>query len=220
MTSSPNGYDAFRYYKSIKLHYDTDGFDVRKYGYNSKVTGKKFYEKARGAPYHYDKLASKFKTKRGLCHYIGIVMYHNPSIFILDLGDIHRHEMVWAGYKKFMASPEQHVKNDLDCAFGGLQDPKDVLGCPDKHNVPKFVDMISTGGTYAYTAIMLNKVFGWYGKIDNVIGDDHVIWQRMRERLLNLEAFVYFKDPAKYNSVGKKVKDSIAEAKCKIQQYM
>lgn len=212
MTSKITGYDAFRYYRSIYIHYDRPSFDVRKYGYNSSVASEKNYNREK-AKYHYEKLASSFETRRGLCHYIGVCLYYNPGMYITELSDPERFDAIWKKYRKFMSAPEQNCKNDIQAAFRGLQSVSDVLKGSDSL-LPLFADRISADdGTSCYTGIMMNRTHNWFDRVDESVGETHIIWESIRERLLKLEAFVFFKDDAKYMSIRDSIRDSIEDAK-------
>lgn len=211
MTSKPEGYDAFRYYRTISIHYKQTRFDVRKYGYDTKIVSRARFENE-NAKYHYGKLASYFRSRRGLCHFIGVCLYHDPSLYITELSDPDKFDHNWKSYKKFMSAPEHHCKNDIQNAFGGLHTKSDVLKGSNS-NLPRFVDLVSENkDTCCYTAIVMNKTFRWFDVVDKSVGETHIIWENVRDRLLKLEAFVFFKETAKYDSIRTSIYDAITDA--------
>lgn len=59
-----NGFEAYKIYNALKLHYTQENFDAYKYNFKTRVTPSS-YEKIRFR-YTFEKIASKYKTREAI----------------------------------------------------------------------------------------------------------------------------------------------------------
>ena len=60
-------YDAFRFYQSMKLHFESDSYDAIKYNYKTSVKPQSFWK--RKDKYFFAKVGRKFDSAKELINY-------------------------------------------------------------------------------------------------------------------------------------------------------
>lgn len=194
------GYDVFRFYKTLKLHFNQKSYCAVKYGYNTKMVSRVAYERIGKQSYMYDKLAKQFNTRIGVHRYIACQLFWDSSAFIGNINDLKFGDNMdrWVPFKQFLRTPDYFIRDSLV----SLQDYytiQDII-----YGTSKTLPVIVTKGMnhknhFAYIASALIHHTEWDSKVDEI--NSNIIWDMTRDRLKNLSPFVTgSKDPTKYNA--------------------
>ena len=76
-------FDAYRYYQSIKLHFESDSYDAPRYNYKTSAKPQSFWK--RRDKYHFAKLAKRFKEPMELIEYYVANFVNSDKTWIGDM---------------------------------------------------------------------------------------------------------------------------------------
>ena len=79
-----NGFEAYKIYNALKLHYTQENFDAYKYNFKTRVTPSS-YEKIRFR-YTFEKIASKYKTREAIIDFF-TSNFTAGSFWIMDMNE-------------------------------------------------------------------------------------------------------------------------------------
>lgn len=175
-----NGFDAYRVFNSMKLHFNQKAYDVSKYGYNPKQLSVQKYETVNGK-YQYEKLARKFNTLDDLKVFLVPNIYRNPNMWVTDCftgnaDDIH---MKYSAFKKsqqyYVLEQFKYLKNK----YGSFRDSL------RQHRI---IYEIDCDKVFPDTYILLDRCYGIGKFVKTDIPD--VIWQSIEMKLNKYGCFV------------------------------
>lgn len=112
-----DGYQAYRYFMAIKLHFTTDKYDV--FEKNGRVTGKRSTYENRNDRGLFEKLANKFSTDKDLIQYLvaNFAYGNNGVIYSTDSDEyydvwIKRKESMRRVFELDLVIIQRHLENN------------------------------------------------------------------------------------------------------------
>jgi len=113
-----NGYimepfDAYRYYMAIKLHFESDTYDAKKYNYKTSISPQSFWK--RKDKYHFAKIAKKFNTPEELIEFY-VSQFTSNIKWVGDMLEGDEHFTEW---KKRKESLSYQFTNDINTLAKG-----------------------------------------------------------------------------------------------------
>lgn len=207
-----DGFDAYRFFKVIQLHFKQKSYDIVKYGYSNKRFGMDAYMKnASGVQYHYEKLATRFDDATTLQRYIASQFFYQTTLHITAISDPKQDDCAakWGLFTKYNNAKEYWFKEDLD----KLNLPEDLKPIGD--NIPKLMMSVSKGVISPYTPIMINMYCNrkYFDALDYVLGADHIIWSDYANRFRKMQMFIPPVSDTKYNSLRDTLTEAIKSSK-------
>lgn len=184
---------AYRLFKSIKLHFTKDGYDVRKYGFGNKISRSQL--ESRNERYMFHKLSKLFDTEEQLIQHIASNMFVNPKIWVGDLL-LEESKDNYYRMRKVASSIEKYVLDDAKYIISSRGSLSKAIKSGE------FMYDIIEGNINPETYVILNKIVNVSETLDNVCPD--VIWSPLKMRLDKYGAFVkvpdiYFYEKILYN---------------------
>lgn len=155
-----DGYRAYKYYASIKLHFTSRKYDVFKMKGRLNYSRDRFVQ--RNDRYLFEKLGARFTQDKDYVHYIASnFMYGHPNvIYDMQQGDV--------CYKEFIRRRQSITKL--------FQDDLSTIVSNGSYNfggqgVPDVVQLWLSGKIMLETLVILDDMDGW---IDRVMLNDHI----------------------------------------------
>jgi hypothetical protein len=175
-------YDAFRFYQSMKLHFESDSYDAIKYNYKTSVKPQSFWK--RKDKYFFAKVGKKFNDARELINYYA-------AHFIQDktwIGEMLEDEDVYKSYQKRMQSLGYTFENDMS-TLSQLGSFDQVLDSTDGH--PKIITAYLGGDINIESVVILNQLTGFMDRADKEITET-IVWPDVSRKIRKYSPFVQY----------------------------
>ena len=175
-------YDAFRFYQSMKLHFESDSYDAIKYNYKTSVKPQSFWK--RKDKYFFAKVGKKFNDARELINYYA-------AHFIQDktwIGEMLEDEDIYKSYQKRMQSLGYTFENDMS-TLSGLGSFDQVLDSKDGH--PKIITAYLGGDINIESVVILNQLTGFMNRADKEITET-IVWPDVSRKIRKYSPFVQY----------------------------
>jgi hypothetical protein len=175
-------YDAFRFYQSMKLHFESDSYDAIKYNYKTSVKPQSFWK--RKDKYFFAKVGKKFNDVHELINYYA-------AHFIQDktwIGEMLEDEDIYKSYQKRMQSLGYTFENDMNTLvwLGSLDQ---VLDSKDGH--PKIITAYLGGDINIESVVILNQLTGFMDRADKEITET-IVWPDVSRKIRKYSPFVQY----------------------------
>lgn len=175
-------YDAFRFYQSMKLHFESDSYDAIKYNYKTSVKPQSFWK--RRDKYFFAKVGKKFNDASELIRYY-------VSYFIQDknwIGDMLDDDDTYRLYQKRMQSLGYIFEQDLS-KLAELGNFDQVLDSSDGH--PLIITSFMAGDINIETVVILNQLTGFMNKANKEITET-IVWPDVSRKIRKYSPFVSY----------------------------
>lgn len=175
-------YDSFRFYQSIKLHFESDSYDAIKYNYKTSVKPQSFWK--RRDKYFFAKVGKKFDDASELIRYY-------VSYFIQDknwIGDMLDDDDTYRLYQKRMQSLGYIFEQDLS-ALAELGNFDQVLDSSNGH--PQIITSYMADDINVETVVILNQLTGFMNKADKEITET-IVWPDVSRKIRKYSPFVSY----------------------------
>jgi len=175
-------YDAFRFYQSMKLHFESDSYDAIKYNYKTSVKPQSFWK--RKDKYFFAKVGKKFNDARELINYYA-------AHFIQDktwIGEMLEDEDIYKSYQKRMQSLGYTFENDMS-TLSQLGSFDQVLDSTDGH--PKIITAYLGGDINIESVVILNQLTGFMDRADKEITET-IVWPDVSRKIRKYSPFVQY----------------------------
>ena len=175
-------YDAFRFYQSMKLHFESDSYDAIKYNYKTSVKPQSFWK--RKDKYFFAKVGKKFNDARELINYYA-------AHFIQDktwIGEMLEDEDIYKSYQKRMQSLGYTFENDMS-TLSELGSFDQVLDSKDGH--PKIITSYLGGDINIESVVILNQLTGFMNRADKEITET-IVWPDVSRKIRKYSPFVQY----------------------------
>ena len=192
-----NGFDVYKIYLAVKLHFTTDSYDYHKY--EGKVNCKLETFTKNNARYFFHKLGTKYSKDDILCFFV--------SNFLSDsnkwIGDLTRNDGqdVYLDWKKRNDAFEYHFRSD--CVYIANDFNVKRLSFNDGFNAfggqhPRFFQLVLSKNISYESAVVFNEILSYSKRWDKQI-TEKVVWPIHSKRLKKYTQFV------KYNPTSVKL---------------
>ena len=175
-------YDAFRFYQSMKLHFESDSYDAIKYNYKTSVKPQSFWK--RKDKYFFAKVGRKFNDTRELINYYA-------AHFIQDktwIGEMIEDEDIYHAYQKRMQSLGYTFENDM-CKLANIANLDQVLDSSDGH--PDIITSYLSGDINIESVVIMNQLTGFMKRADKEITET-IVWPDVSRKIRKYSPFVQY----------------------------
>lgn len=146
------GYDAYRYYMAVKMHFESDSYDIIKYNYKTSVTERAFWK--RKDKYHFTKIANKFDEPKELISFF-VANFINGKKWV---GDMLADDTHWTEYQKRHQSLSYTFKEDLNTLIEEVDSFDDLFKITNNSPYPMVIDRYLSGDICIETLVILNQL--------------------------------------------------------------
>jgi len=180
MTMEP--FDAYRYYQSLKLHFESKNYDAAKYNFKTSANPKSFWK--RNDKYHFAKVAKRFKDVPEM---IGWYASHfiNGTKWI---GEMLNAEDVYQSWLKRMQSIGYIFEQDLNHLSLQYESFDDMLKCKSNSH-PDIITAYLEEEISLETVVIINKLTGFMNKADKEITET-IMWPDISLKVRKYDPFV------------------------------
>jgi hypothetical protein len=175
-------YDAFRFYQSMKLHFESDSYDAIKYNYKTSVKPQSFWK--RKDKYFFAKVGRKFDSAKELINYYA-------AHFIQDktwIGEMIEDEDIYKSYQKRMQSLGYTFENDMN-TLANLGNLDQVLNSSDGH--PHIITAYLGDDINIESVVILNQLTGFMNRADKEITET-IVWPDVSRKVRKYSPFVQY----------------------------
>jgi hypothetical protein len=175
-------YDAFRFYQSMKLHFESDSYDAIKYNYKTSVKPQSFWK--RKDKYFFAKVGRKFDNAKELINYYA-------AHFIQDktwIGEMIEDEDIYKSYQKRMQSLGYTFENDMN-TLANLGNLDQVLNSSDGH--PHIITAYLGDDINIESVVILNQLTGFMNRADKEITET-IVWPDVSRKVRKYSPFVQY----------------------------
>jgi hypothetical protein len=189
-----SGFEVFKLYSALKLHFTSPSYDAIKYNFKTNVTQTSFLKNK--AKYSYYKLSRKYSTDE-IKNYLVSNFVYGKSTWIGELNSPEGEE-IYTKWKKINQSLTYHFENDIDYLFDKYE-PDEML----KVNAmwPKLLLETMEDNIKLETLVIMNNILNFFPMWAKKIDDD-VIWPTTKLKCEKYTPFVYY-DKEKFKTIIK-----------------
>ena len=175
-------FDAFRFYQSIKLHFESDSYDAIKYNYKTSAKPNIFWK--RKDKYFFAKVGKRFNNVPDLVSYY-------VSHFVNDtkwIGEMINDDTPYNQWLKTNQSISYIFEQDLY----KLKEEFDQFDDLFNINVhPNIVNKYLQGEISLETVVIINNLVGFIRKADKQITET-IVWPDVSRKIRKYAAFVQY----------------------------
>jgi hypothetical protein len=175
-------FDAFRFYQSIKLHFESDSYDAIKYNYKTSAKPNTFWK--RKDKYFFAKVGKRFNNVPDLVSYY-------VSHFVNDtkwIGEMINDDTPYNQWLKTNQSISYIFEQDL-YKLKEEFDQFDDLFSINVH--PNIVNKYLQGEISLETVVIINNLVGFIRKADKQITET-IVWPDVSRKIRKYAAFVQY----------------------------
>lgn len=170
-------FDAFRYYQSLKLHFESDTYNAVKYNFKTSAKHNTFWK--RKDKYFFAKAAKKFDKLPDLIQFY-VSNFVNDTKWIGEMLDSD-HYTKWS---KTMQSISYSFEQDINKLYDEVQSFDDLFK-GDPH--PLIITRYLEGTISLETLVILDKITGF---VERSKISETIIWPDLKRKLLKYRPFV------------------------------
>lgn len=187
-----SGFEVYKMYLSLKLHFTSKTFDYFKYGNSAKASQQAF--DSRKDKYFFVKLSRKFKEDELRDFFV--------SNLIVDggqwVGQIAREgSKNYTDYLKRMQSLSYLFSQDVSTLHSISNKFDDLFKTESVH--PPLIKAHLGGRITLETLSIFQKIFKYVDHLDKTI-NDQVVWEPLKNRVVKYEPFLHI-DTLKYKKI-------------------
>lgn len=184
------GFDVYKIYLGVKLHFTTDSYDYIKYGGKSNAKLDTFTK--RKDRYFFHKLSKRYNERDILDYFVANFVLNGDSW----IGDLITNESVenFTKYRKYNESFKYHFRDDCvrinDDFISKRIRFDDGFGVPNGQH-PRLLRLLIQRKINFQTAIYLNKHLSFFKNWDKEI-NEKVVWPKISGTMKRLTPFLNF----------------------------
>lgn len=174
-------FEAYRYYQSIKLHFESDSYDAPKYNYKTSAKPQSFWK--RRDKYFFAKLAKRFKEPMEIIQFYVANFVNSDKTWI---GDMLESDELWKHHVRKTQSIGYTFKQDLVKLSEGVDSFDELFKLSDG-TYPPILRIYLEGDINIETVVIIHKLTGF---INKVAVNDPITWPDVKRKLLKYEPFL------------------------------
>jgi hypothetical protein len=186
------GFEVYKMYLSLKLHFTTDTFDYLKYGNAAKASQQSF--DGRRDKFFFVKLSRTFKEEE-LREFFVANMIVEDKVYPATL--VREGAKNYQEYLKRKQSLSYRFKEDV-MTLHDISHLFDKLFILDGMHPPLLKAHLG-GKISIETLAIFNKIFNYVDNFDKIIKEE-IVWKPIRNRVVKYEPFIFI-DKGKYKSI-------------------
>lgn len=176
------GYEVYKMYLALKLHFTTDSYDYDKFHGKVKASEQSF-EKRKDS-YFFKKLASKY-TDTKIEEYFVANFVSDESSYIKNMTSPHG-EQVYIEWKKRRDSFTYNFQSEIQSLLSEYK--FDELFTCKRGTHPPLLKMYFQGSVSLETLVVLNKCVRYVSDLDSKLTDP--IWKDTRQKIVKYSPFI------------------------------
>lgn len=149
-----DGFKAYRYFMSLKLHFTSDTYDVFKTGGRVKGTREAFEK--RNDKYLFEKLAKRFQKDRELIQYLTANFAYGNEFVIWNTSDADQNYSEWIRRKE---SRTKIFQDDLIVIQNNYSDFDEIFSFTSS-GIPAIISLLWRGKITIETVVCINNISG------------------------------------------------------------
>lgn len=173
-------FDAYKYYMAMKLHFDSDSYDAKKYNYKTSISPQAFWK--RKDKYHFAKIAKKFNTPDNMIEFY-ISQFTNNNKWVGDMLEGDEHFTEW---KRKIESLSYIFTNDINTLADKVEKFDDLFVI---NTHPLVVKEYLSGNICLETVVILDKLVGFLKNADKVITET-IVWPDVSKLIKKYSTFL------------------------------
>jgi len=165
-------FEAYRYYQSLKLHFENESYNAPKYNYKTSAKPQTFWK--RKYKYFFAKVGRMFDTPPELINYYA-------AHFVADnnwVGDMLSDEQVYRDWQKRTESMGYNFQQDLEKVNVESFDQLFDLG----NQYPKVVEAYLSNDINIESVAILNKLTSFMSRADKTVSDP-ILWPDVSRKI-------------------------------------
>ena len=165
-------FEAYRYYQSLKLHFEQESYDAPKYNYKTSAKPQTFWK--RKDKYFFAKVGRMFDTPPELINYYA-------AHFVADnnwVGDMLSDEQVYRDWQKRTESMGYNFQQDLEKVNVESFDQLFDIG----NQYPKVVEAYLSNDINIESVAILNKLTSFMSRADKTVSDP-ILWPDVSRKI-------------------------------------
>ena len=165
-------FEAYRYYQSLKLHFENESYNAPKYNYKTSAKPQTFWK--RKDKYFFAKVGRMFDTPPELINYYA-------AHFVADnnwVGDMLSDEQVYRDWQKRTESMGYNFQQDLEKVNVESFDHLFELG----NQYPKVVEAYLSNDINIESVAILNKLTSFMSRADKTVSDP-ILWPDVSRKI-------------------------------------
>lgn len=198
------GFEAYKLYTSLKLHFTSDSYDAIKYSYKTNVSKQSFT--VRKDKYQFYKLSRKYELEELKNFYIANFIQGNAD-WVGDL--IQNGDDNYTKWKKTQESLTYTFENDVTYLFDTYA-PGEMFKIVG--NYPNLLKELMQGKIHIETLLYMNMIMGFLPNWKKQIQED-IVWPEWELKLRKYQPFIF--DQYKIQKFQDILRERIADAKAK-----
>lgn len=187
-----NGFEVYKLYLSIKLHFTSDSYNYFTFNGKTRTTLQSF-EKRRDK-YFFKKLATKFSHEE-LIHYFVAHFVQNEDTWIGDISKI-TNSSIYLEWVKKIQSMSFVFSNDVDQLLKDVEFEQ-IFEVTSTH--PPLLKKYLSKSISLETLVIFNKLLNFVKDFDKTIADP-IVWPELKRKVLKYEPFLLVDKP-KYKQI-------------------
>ena len=181
-------FDAYKLYQAIKLHFESDSYDVQRYNFKTSAKPQSFFK--RRDKYYFAKLARKYPKSEDLVNFY-VSNFVNDAKWVGDMNE-EVGEKNYANWQKAMQSISFVFERDLYTMHTWCTSNKstfdDLLVVRDNQH-PLVCTMYVREDIDIITVVILNQLTGFLEHANKQITET-LVWPDLYRKLKKAETFV------------------------------
>lgn len=165
-------FEAYRYYQSLKLHFENESYNAPKYNYKTSAKPQTFWK--RKDKYFFAKVGRMFDTPPELINYYA-------AHFVADnnwVGDMLGNDQIYRDWQKRTEALGYNFQQDLEKVNVESFDHLFELG----NQYPKVVESYLAGDINIESVVILNQLTGFMRKADKTVSDP-ILWPDVSRKI-------------------------------------
>jgi len=165
-------FEAYRYYQSLKLHFENESYNAPKYNYKTSAKPQTFWK--RKDKYFFAKVGRMFDTPPELINYYA-------AHFVADnnwVGDMLSDEHVYRDWQKRTESMGYNFQQDLEKVNVESFDQLFDIG----NQYPKVVEAYLSNDINIESVAILNKLTSFMSRADKTVSDP-ILWPDVSRKI-------------------------------------
>jgi hypothetical protein len=187
-----NGFEVYKLYLSIKLHFTSDSYNYFTFNGKTRTTLQSF-EKRRDK-YFFKKLATKFSHEE-LIQYFVAHFVQNEDTWIGDISKV-TNSSVYLEWVKKIQSMSFVFSNDVDQLLKDIEFEQ-IFEVTSTH--PPLLKKYLSKSISLETLVIFNKLLNFVKDFDKTIADP-IVWPELKRKVLKYEPFLLVDKP-KYKQI-------------------
>ena len=188
------GFEVYKLYLALKLHFTSDSYDYFQYGGSAKASQKSFDQ--RKDKFFFVKLSRKFKSLE-LREFFVANMIAEDKVYPATL--VREGAKNYAEWIKRKESLSYQFREDVSTLHEMSEDFEGLFTVTSVH--PPLVKAFLGGRISIETLTIFNKIFHFVPQFDRIISEE-IVWKPLRNKVVKYDPFLTV-DLGKYKSIIK-----------------